>query len=321
MDYSVYARLYMSTLIPIGLVALLLATAVPHAKCAVRRARAAPKRDRRVRGDHELTRNICDAHSTAALLVGFLAYPTAVSAIFRILRPCDHYKGGARRVADDYQTRCGTPAHDAAKAYAWLMVFVIVIGFPLVCALLLYLNRRAIDPPARSEAAKRRLRAVDESITSISFLFRDYRTDRMYSEPVILILRGFFVGGLALCGKGAARALVGSAAALCVVFLVRELRPYTNRWTNVFAHVASLVVFIVFVGGFLDASQAIGFNRNGLGVGLLILCVVLAAFFAVLGLREGQRAKVQVLRLREMEFREIETDLDTLQLRADVDQL
>ena len=49
--------------------------------------------------------------------------------------------------------------------------------------------------------------------------------------------------------------------------------------------------------------------------------IVLAAFFAVLGLREGQRAKVQVLRLREMEFREIETDLDTLQLRADVDQL
>ena len=85
MDYSVYARLYMSTLIPIGLVALLLATAVPHAKCAVQRARAAPKRDRRVRGDHELTRNICDAHSTAALLVGFLAYPTAVSAIFRLL--------------------------------------------------------------------------------------------------------------------------------------------------------------------------------------------------------------------------------------------
>jgi len=107
---------------------------------------------RRVRGDHELTRNICDAHSTAALLVGFLAYPTAVSAIFRLLRPCDHYKGGSRRVADDYQTRCGTPAHDAAKAYAWLMVFIIVIGFPLVCALLLYLNQRAIDPPARSEA-------------------------------------------------------------------------------------------------------------------------------------------------------------------------
>ena len=49
------------------------------------------------------------------------------------------------------------------------MIFVIVVGFPLVCALLLYLNRRAIDPPARSEAAKRRLRAVDESIT---YLFR-----------------------------------------------------------------------------------------------------------------------------------------------------
>ena len=48
---------------------------------------------------------------------------------------------------------------------------------------------------------------------------------------------------------------------------------------------------------------------------------MLAAFFAVLGLREGQRAKVQVLRLREMEFREIETDLDTLQLRGDIDQL
>ena len=48
-----------------------------------------------------------------------------------------------------------------------------------------------------------------------------------------------------------------------------------------FAHVASLVVFIVFVGGFLDVSQAIGFNRNGLGVGLLVLCVILAAFFAM----------------------------------------
>ena len=77
MDYSVYARLYMSTLIPIGPSLYCFRDAVPHAKCAVQRARAAPKRDGRARRSRT-TRNICDARPTAALLAGFLAYPTRV---------------------------------------------------------------------------------------------------------------------------------------------------------------------------------------------------------------------------------------------------
>ena len=53
----------------------------------------------------------------------------------------------------------------------------------------------------------------------MSFLFEDYLPNRMYSEPVVLLGRALIIGGVSLCGNGAARAAVGTGFSLAVIFL------------------------------------------------------------------------------------------------------
>ena len=250
-----------------------------------------------------------------------LADPTSSATLFEMLRECDAFQHSPSFMQVDPSKQCGTAAHTGFTVYAILMLLPITFGVPLFYIELLRRHRHLIDPPAKDGPMKIRLRNADPKLAPLSFLFRDYRCDCWFAEPVECLRRMVMIGAIGFCGKGAMRSGTGTLVALVSVVAYREIQPFADELTNLLAYVAQWLVFFVFLSAFIIEARPFAYNDNALGGLLLGMVLVVFSFAGTCGLADDQRQREHVLRLREMEFREIEADMDIAELRADILQL
>ena len=153
-----------------------------------------------------------------------------------MLRPCDRFgRYGNSYLKRDPTELCGTRRHALFVAFGGLMTAVWTVGIPLCLTGVVYANRAKIDPPGKDEITKRRTRLKDKSIRAIDFLWKDYRPYMLYAEPVLLVLRACILGVLAFCGKDGSRAASGTFFSLIMMNVAREVQPFQDRFTNMFA--------------------------------------------------------------------------------------
>ena len=91
---------------------------------------------------------------------------------------------------------------------------------------------------------KQRVRAQDESLAHLSFLFKEYRTPCLYMEPLELLRRAFMIGLVGFCGEHApTKSAAGVLVALLFVFVYRELSPFSDRLNSLLADVSMWMTF------------------------------------------------------------------------------
>ena len=206
--------------------------------------------------------------------------------------------------------------------YAVFMLLIITIGVPCLYATLLYLNRRKIDPPAKDEMTKQRMRSQDESLAHISFLYKEYRSSCLYMEPAELLRRAFMVGIVGFCGEGAAtQSAAGLLVALLFVFVYRELQPFNDRLNSLLADIAMWMCFIVFACAFIIETRPFGYDDNALGGMLLTFFLFVVACAVWCAMQDSAEQTELRQRQCELVFREVEADMDITELRADIQQL
>ena len=92
---------------------------------------------------HEKIRN---KHLAAMLLLMFLVYSSASSAVFRMFT-CDPLDDGKSYLRADYRIICTETKHRALQVLAAIMVLVYPVGIPLLYGVLLYRHREVLSDP------------------------------------------------------------------------------------------------------------------------------------------------------------------------------
>ena len=137
------------------------------------------------------------------------------------------------------------------------MLAVITCGTLIFFSILLYMNRHRINPRAKDELTKRRVREADRSLDAITFLFKDFKPSCLYMEPIELLRRVTMIGGVRFIGEGGLRCGVSAMLSLMSVFLYREVAPYTNKETNALASAVNVVVFFVYIAAFVIVTKPV----------------------------------------------------------------
>ena len=214
--YRYFESLLLSTLLPMALIGLLVITGLVRVhlshKNGVDKVRA--------------------SHIKGCLWIMFAFYPTTSSTIFDVLRPCQKFDEIGDFLYVDVSVKCGTAEHRSYVVYSIFMLVLITFGVPLLFASVLMTHRHLIAPPAKDDAMKYRLRASDTRLSSVTFLFSDYRPSFIYAEPIELIRRVFLVGGVKLLGGDGLQAALSALFALICVFYFDYTRPYSDKLTN-----------------------------------------------------------------------------------------
>jgi hypothetical protein len=129
--------------------------------------------------------------------------PVLTSLLFSTF-PCREFDDGTSRLKIDMSIDCDGIDHKLARAYAFVMILLYIVGIPTFCFLLLFRYRLAIDPGQSElgleEALK--LRDEDTSIQFFRFLWEYYEPRCWYFETVDMLRRVFMTGGLVLCMQG-----------------------------------------------------------------------------------------------------------------------
>ena len=152
-----------------------------------------------------------------------------------MLRVCDDFQYAPSFMRADPGKECGTATHTGFTVYASLMLIPITFGVPLVMTVLLRRHRHRIDPPAKDGPMKIRIRDADAALVPINFLFRDYRPECAYAEPIECVRRMVMIGGIGFCGTGAMRSGIGILVALVSVVAYREMQPFADELNNLLA--------------------------------------------------------------------------------------
>lgn len=244
MQFDYYTELILSSLAPLGIVAILACSAKLRTYSS---------------SDVDYCRGVEGFHTKLALLVSFITYPTSSSTIFEVFH-CSDFDDGSSFLAIDLSKRCDTPTHAGFVIYGSLMVVFVTGGTITVFAVLLYRSRHLINPVAKDSRTKMRLREANDSLRPIRFLFNDYNPSAWWCEVVEMIRRVIMVGGLRFCGAGGLRCGVGVLFALLSIFAYREIMPYTDNHTNSLAVAAQIVVYFVYVAAFIIETKPVRFS-------------------------------------------------------------
>lgn len=260
-------------------------------------------------------------HTKIALFIMFCVYPTTSATIFEVLRPCYDYGRTGKFLYADPAVECYTARHNSFILYGVFMLLLITIGVPALFSCVIYTYRRSINPPAKDDAMRMRLRASDPRLKSISFLFADYRPSLFFMEPIELFRRVLLIGGVKLLGEKGMQASLACMLALIYVFAFSYMQPFADRLTNLLAYGAQFVIFFTFLAGFIIVTQPFGYDDNVLGSILAVMVGGVLVGAAYVALKTKAAEEEMILHLREMDFRECETDMDIMSLRTTIEAL
>ena len=174
------------------------------------------------------------------LVVTFLCFPFVSSRGFRALAPCDcfHYNDGSAAcfLHDAYSVTCvqqpsgGYAAPADTQMAAWIAIVIYACIVPILCAYLLFTNRRELSGAAKPTALSR----------ALTFLSKDYQPHTFAWELVEIARKITVTGYLALVDPGSLMQLyLGVTVALCILILQVYTQPYLTPTDNFLSMVSA----------------------------------------------------------------------------------
>ncbi|KAJ8605842.1 hypothetical protein CTAYLR_000515 [Chrysophaeum taylorii] len=264
-----------------------------------------------------------------AFLASFLVYPMSSSVILAVFR-CDHVKHYPSHLVADPGLRCGTPRHEIFKVYGCVMTVLIPVGFPVFYFVVLLKNARRIQPPAKDAYVQRMIRSKDATLDPIRTLFDAFKPRAYAFECFECVRRITLIGVVPFVTSNTYRAGLALVISLFAINVYREVAPFHDDYTNSLASACAWLVFSTYLAGnMLSVNEVVAskyddnfvvYDLNHLALGTILL----ALNFGIIGLAvrygaEDKRRERQIeLMLAEMRFKEIEADMDVIELRADI---
>jgi hypothetical protein len=183
-------------------------------------------------------------HVTFILLLSYLVLPPVLNKQLQVF--------DCIQVAGDYYLRsdtsvaCESDEYVRFSGFVWMFLFIYQL-VPITWFVLLYHKRAALNPPTSNYDSRLAMYIRDNNIelTSMRFLFLDYKCNKWWFEIADMYRRIVFVGVVPLVSPNpSTRASFGCLFAILSVAYFREEQPYRVEFTNVIAHIAQVVKYI-----------------------------------------------------------------------------
>ena len=125
---------------------------------------------------------------------------------------------GVEYMVVDYRLKCGTPRYASITLFAFVAVFVYVVGVPLLFFVLLWKNRRAIET--------RKSRSGRPSLGTLAVLFRPYHRQLWWCSTLDMMRRLALSSLLLVIVSPVFQLGVAFVVSASSVILFRELKPF-----------------------------------------------------------------------------------------------
>jgi len=225
-------------------------------------------------------------YTTVSLLLLFLLYPTVTTASLHLFR-CTDAVDGVRYLSSDVRFRCGTPFHKGFTYASWAVLILFTVGFPLVCAGILY----RFQDRLHTEKARRR----------IWFLFSGYALHAYYYESVIMARKALLVAVSVLLGGNqyGHQIFAGILVQLAALVTHLQIQPFkdpTQGQVEQWSIIASLAVLLLgqllTLGGVSDLWRQLTAIVIALLVAVVVVaCISLLIFDGVMAARSAELAE------------------------------
>lgn len=180
----------------------------------------------------------------------------------------------------DTSIDCDSAEYQTFMVYDGLFIAA-YLSIPLVWFVLLYKERKSLNPPLGNQEAahpEEALQAIlstrdsDPQLQPLRFLFAIYQPAHYFMECVEMYRRVLFVGLLPLLSAASdRRAALGVFFSLCSLAFYREVEPFLRPSTNILAHVAQYANLLTYAAAL---TMVVGLDN---GVKPLLFGLILVA--------------------------------------------
>jgi len=231
--------------------------------------------------------DIVNQHFWLLLFLSYLVLPPVSNKQLQIF-DCTTLASGESFLRSDSAIDCNGDSYLEFQAII-LMFTAIYQLIPIIWFVVLNNKKRALNPDTSNHDADLALYVRDNNsdLTSLRFLFIDYKCSKWWFEIADMYRRIIFIGVVPLVSpRPTTRASFGCILAILSVAYFREEQPYRVEFTNVVAHIAQFVILVTFYGALtIETESMINFGLKGVSLGVFLLTLnlvilVLTFFFA-----------------------------------------
>jgi len=162
------------------------------------------------------------SHFQGFLVAVSFILPSVTRLIFSTFT-CVSLDTGESFLIADKSIDCGSSYHEIMVLYGVAMAFLVCAGVPGGCFWLLWKHKHKINPHEDRDEALR-IRAEDESLDFIRFMFESYEPECWYWEVVEMVRRIFMTGFLVVLFRGSY-----SQICICMVITVVAIAYLASR--------------------------------------------------------------------------------------------
>jgi len=213
-----------------------------------------------------------------ANLVVFIMYPGLGLRIFRVFAlTCfdpkvkegvdpmdpnikDHLKyseecePGDRYMTSDLSIKESDEDYKTMAGFAYVFIFLYVIGIPLLYITVLYRKRHviALDPDEEGVAVDpRHHHEVMECRTEFGSMYKDYKRKYYWFELVEMARKISLVGALVMLGTSGMQIFAGIIICFFYVLLASYIEPLNNKTDQVLQYLTSIQLFCTLISGLM----------------------------------------------------------------------
>ncbi|RYD66200.1 MAG: hypothetical protein EOP84_31330, partial [Verrucomicrobiaceae bacterium] len=208
----------------------------------------------------------------AAFVISYFVLVNVSTKIFQVFQ-CETFDDGKSYLVADYSISCDAPDRSAYLTYGSLMILIYPIGIPLVYAVVLFKNRKRINPDWRKvvdveekkfvsnrviQKEKIKVRNTYEEIENIKLLFDSYVPKRWYFE-LFDCARRLLLGAVpVLIFRGSTlQIIIVLLISLCSVATFMYFNPYIHVHDNHLAILAQWSITLVLISALIIKVQAL----------------------------------------------------------------
>ena len=220
----------------------------------------------RNRGSERALSAVRRKHANGTIVVALLLYSMASSAAFRAF-VCDALDDGKVSLRSDYRIECNSPRHRTFQMYAVAMIVAYPLGIPILFAVLLFRNRKALVDTSLRNDTRNLLQQ------STSNLWKPYKPSAFYYEVVECVRGVMLTGAVAFIYPNTA-AQIGITLVIAFIFAFTSewLDPYDSHWNAWVSRIGHVVVMLTIYVALLAKIDVLkeGYQSQALLAGVLV---------------------------------------------------
>merc|ERR1712054_716646 len=140
------------------------------------------------------------------------------------------------------------------RGFAYLFIFLYVIGIPMLYMYILYSKRKiiALDPEQHGEATDpKHHREIVACRMEFGSLYKDYKRKYYWFELVEMARKISLVGALVMLGTSGMQIFAGIIICFFYVLLASYIEPLNNKTDQVLQYLTSIQLFCTLISGLM----------------------------------------------------------------------